>query len=264
MGAHVAGGGERALGLAADLVSEGLALEEERELRACVAPRDLEDFELAVASLHVACLGPLEAPPADLVRRIEADARLRLGLARSAPAGSAPTVALRRAPRPRRAAAAWAGWLVAAGLCAWLALGDLARAPRARSLSARRAELVASASDLVRGAWTRTADPLGGTASGEVVWSSARQEGYMLFRGLPANDPTRSQYQLWIFDTARPDWEARPVDGGVFDIAPGAEALVAITAKLAVRTPALFAVTLEPPGGVVVSEREHLLLTARP
>jgi len=81
MGTHFAGWDERALGLAADHVSEGLEIEQERELRASVAPRDLEDFELAVASLHLACLGPLEAPPADLVRRIEADARLRLGLA---------------------------------------------------------------------------------------------------------------------------------------------------------------------------------------
>jgi anti-sigma-K factor RskA len=253
METHFAGWDERALELAVGLVSEGLAAEQERELRRRVTPRDLEDFEHAVASLHVAMLDTLEAPPADLVRRIEAAARLRLGLAGTAPLE-------RTRARPSRSAAAWAGWLVAAGLLLWLAIqGGGERTP-----AARRDRLVASAPDLVRKDWTRTADPLAGTASGELVWSTARQEGYMLFRGLPANDPRQNQYQLWIFDTSRPDWEARPVDGGVFDVAAGTAVVVPVTAKLEVRAPALFAVTLEPPGGVVVSAREHLLLTAEP
>ena len=36
-----------------------------------------------------------------------------------------------------------------------------------------------------------------------------------------------------------------------------------ITAKLAVHTPTLFAVTLEKPGGVVVSSRKRLVLAAK-
>ena len=84
----------------------------------------------------------------------------------------------------------------------------------------------------------------------------------MTFRGLPANDPTRTQYQLWIFDQNQD--ERHPVDGGVFDIAPGSsEAVVPITAKLAVHTPTLFAVTIEKPGGVVVSSRQRLVLAAK-
>jgi anti-sigma-K factor RskA len=95
-----------------------------------------------------------------------------------------------------------------------------------------------------------------------VVWSSSQQEGYMRFENLAPNDPAKNQYQLWIFDPTRADWEAKPVDGGVFDVAPDGTSVVPIDPKLDVRETALFAVTLEVPGGVVVSEREHLVLTA--
>lgn len=86
----------------------------------------------------------------------------------------------------------------------------------------------------------------------------------MIFRDLPHNDPRVNQYQLWIFDATRAEWEAKPVDGGVFDVVEGREVVVPIDAKLDVREPKLFAVTLEAPGGVVVSKREHLLATASP
>jgi hypothetical protein len=78
MEAHFAGWDEHVLALAVERATEGLEPRQERELRAHADARDLEDFELAVASLHIASLGALERPPADLVRRIEAEARRRL------------------------------------------------------------------------------------------------------------------------------------------------------------------------------------------
>ena len=84
----------------------------------------------------------------------------------------------------------------------------------------------------------------------------------MSFEDLAANDPAQNQYQLWIFDPTRADWEQKPVDGGVFDVAPDGTSIVRIDPKLPVRETALFAVTLEVPGGVVVSKRERLVLTA--
>ncbi|MBA3441043.1 MAG: hypothetical protein H0T92_14355 [Pyrinomonadaceae bacterium] len=58
--------------------------------------------------------------------------------------------------------------------------------------------------------------------------------------------------------------ERYPVDGGIFDVKGTAgEIIVPIEAKIAVREPTLFALTVERPGGVVVSSRERLLLTAR-
>ena len=111
--------------------------------------------------------------------------------------------------------------------------------------------------------WATTEDPTAQGAAGDVIWSADQQEGYMRFRGLAANDPTKFQYQLWIFDSARnTDY---PVDGGVFDIPVGAdEVIVPITARLPVSDAVLFAITVEAPGGVVVSSRERIALTAQP
>ncbi len=55
-----------------------------------------------------------------------------------------------------------------------------------------------------------------------------------------------------------------PIDGGVFDIPAGAtEVVIPINARLAVNDPAMFAVTIERPGGVVVSAREHIVALAK-
>jgi anti-sigma-K factor RskA len=84
----------------------------------------------------------------------------------------------------------------------------------------------------------------------------------MRFRGLPANNPRELQYQLWIFDATRGD--QYPVDGGVFDIPAnsGGEVIVPIVARIPIRDPALFAVTIEKPGGSVVSSRERIVVVA--
>lgn len=113
-----------------------------------------------------------------------------------------------------------------------------------------------------RAEWTPTKDPLGKAATGEVVWNKELQKGTMRFSGLAKNDPTRAQYQLWIFDKTRD--EKYPVDGGVFDVdSETGDVIVPIRATLAVNAPVLFAVTLERPGGVVVSKREHIVVTAK-
>jgi anti-sigma-K factor RskA len=109
--------------------------------------------------------------------------------------------------------------------------------------------------------WSATTDDAAVGASGDVVWSARDQAGVMRIRGLQPNDPTQSQYQLWIFDAARD--ERFPVDGGVFDVPAGdGEVLVPIDASLPVRQAMLFAVTVERPGGVVVSDRERIVLVA--
>lgn len=124
-----------------------------------------------------------------------------------------------------------------------------------------RAALLARA-DTAHLPWKATKDEAARNASGEVVWNDALQRGFMRFRGLSANDPEKNQYQLWIFDAERD--QAYPVDGGVFDVGPDGEVVVPITAKLRVAKPKLFAITVEKPGGVVVSKRERIVLTAAP
>lgn len=113
-----------------------------------------------------------------------------------------------------------------------------------------RANLLQTADDLVTVEWA-TKTPEFANVRGDVVWSDTRQTGYMRFTGMPVNDPTRQQYQLWIVD---PDRDAKPVDGGVFDVNEDGEVIIPINAKLPVDDPELFAITVEKPGGVVVSE----------
>jgi anti-sigma-K factor RskA len=229
--------------------TEGLGRSERARMLERVGSEEFEELELLLASVHVAGLEQLEAPPARLLEKLREQA---------------PQPVPRRAPK-RVSAAAWSaalGWSIAAALVLWIAL----REPTARQEDPGqlRERLVSSAADLVRADWTATADPLAGGVDGDVVWSRSRQEGYMRLRRLPGNDPRQQQYQLWIFDKSRAEWEARPVDGGVFDVTAGDEVVVPVSAKLEVREAALFAITLEQPGGVVVSRRENLLATATP
>jgi len=74
--------------------------------------------------------------------------------------------------------------------------------------------------------------------------------------------PRAIQYQAWIFDAARD--ERYPVDGGVFDVPAGAdEVIVPIQAGIPVQRAVAFAVTVEQPGGTVVSDRAKLVAFAR-
>jgi anti-sigma-K factor RskA len=67
------------------------------------------------------------------------------------------------------------------------------------------------------------------------------------------------QYQLWIFDGGRD--QRYPVDGGVFDVPTNAtEVVIPIHAALPVLSAKAFAVTVEKPGGVVVSGRQHVVV----
>jgi len=133
--------------------------------------------------------------------------------------------------------------------------------PPAPSLAEQRNALAAQPSVVMR-EWTATQDAAAAGVTGDVVWDPRTQRGYMRFQGLAANDSRLQQYQLWIFDATRAD--KYPVDGGVFDIpANGGEVVVPIRARLPVGDAAMFAVTLEKSGGVVVSEREHILVLAK-
>lgn len=128
------------------------------------------------------------------------------------------------------------------------------------TIAEQRDQLLASASDVTTIEWTATADPTATGAKGDVVWSQKEQKGFMRFTGLAVNDIKTFQYQLWIFDKNRDD--KYPVDGGVFDVTSTGEVIVPITAKIPVSEATLFAVTVEKPGGVVVSTRERIVVTA--
>lgn len=103
----------------------------------------------------------------------------------------------------------------------------------------------------------------GSGSVGDIVWDGSAQRGTMRFVGLPVNDPSERQYQLWIFDSERD--AAFPVDGGVFDIeARDGETVISISPKIVVHKAQAFVVTVEAPGGVVVSGREQVVRQAKP
>jgi hypothetical protein len=174
---------------------------------------------------------------------------------------------------------AWFPWLVAAASIA-LAVTVIVRpdSPNAISPSQARDQLIAQAdpASLVRYDWTPTEDPaVVGEVSGELIWDDATQQGYMTISGLEVNDPSTFQYQLWIFDATAPQGvlpfegfggllSQRPIDGGVFDITQSGEVVIPIDAKLLVKQGVAFAITVEQPGGVVVSDRSRVPLLATP
>ena len=145
-----------------------------------------------------------------------------------------------------------AGWYLAAALALAFVVvrsGPETAGPQAPATNLRA---VLAEPDVIVTPWARSAAAEGyEDVTGDVVWSNEAQSGYMRLSGLVANNPDAAQYQLWIVDPERDD---KPVDGGVFDVPAGAsEVVIPIDPKLKIKTPAAFAITLEKPGGVVVS-----------
>ncbi len=151
------------------------------------------------------------------------------------------------------------GWYAAAAsivlaVFAWWPTADAQLSP-----ADERRALLDQSNGTLQVAWAPSTHAGYDRVRGDVVWSNARQAGFMRLEGLPPNDKTKQQYQLWIVDPTR---DKHPIDGGVFDVATaGGEVVIPIDAKLPVRRPAVFAITLESVGGVVVSDGP-LLVTA--
>lgn len=276
---------ERMLELLADRAMVGLSESEASELKELGGrfPELADDrsFEKAAAAYSLSTLGRTEEMPGSLRSKLEADAFEFMAEKRAAFAGAGDVE--RQAPvvsvgfeKPGFSLGRWLGWGIATVACVLLAVNvwttrfepssDLAGVPAPQptaeaepSQAEKLRLLVASAEDLVRTKWSSPAED--GTVGGEVVWSDDKQAGYMTFKGLETNDASKEQYQLWIFDETQD--EATPIDGGVFDVASDGEITVPIDAKLAVKNPKLFAVTVEKPGGVVVSKREKIVAIAK-
>ena len=259
-----AGREDRLLELLTTHAVEGLSPVEQSELDQLQARSpgvDSESVAQAAAALHLA-LAPAEDLPAALRGRLVADADRFFSHTRHSSESATPIHSL-EATAPRSFAGL--AWLAVAATLLLAVAGWLPRlvSEAETDLGTARAELLADAGDLIQVSWSATDDPAAVGASGDVVWSPAQQTGYMRFAGLEANDPAVQQYQLWIFDADRD--ERFPVDGGVFDIPDdGGEVIVPIRAKIAVSEATLFAVTVEKPGGVVVSDRERIVVTAQP
>lgn len=205
------------------------------------------EFEEVETAVHLALLSAAsDDMPEQLRQRLHRDARIFFsGLEGSKPRPSSAT-----------------RWMLPAmvGAAAALLLVFTIKGRRVPTAAEIYSEMSSFDEVALRIPWSDTGDPLSSGIEGEVLWNNEEQRGFMRFEGLAANDPRQQQYQLWIFDRTRP--EATPVDGGVFDIQGSGETLVPIRAKIRVGDPFQFAVTLEKPGGVVVSERERIVAAA--
>ena len=276
-------------------VTEGLSPAEQRALDvldSAVARDHLRDFERAAAAVALAGSANAEPLPEALAQRVARQAEEHfaaitgaaaaadkgagtsagdkvadLAAARSAAAARTPPSA---APRPAASRSGAYGWLAAAA-CLVLAVLAWNRSPPAPPLAVvvpppvevtppvpkpvvpptpeeERAALMAN-SESLKIAFGATKDPAAAGVSGDVVWDPVTQRGFIHLAGLAANDPKLRQYQLWIFD------------GGVFDVPSNAtEIVIPIHAALPVLSAKAFAVTVEKPGGVVVSGREHVVV----
>lgn len=254
---------EALLDLLVKEATEGLSAEESVQLAAMmrdVPASERGTLQRTVAALWSAGSGKSEPMPAGLRDRIVA----------SIPATHSSNVAeFSPSRRSRGALPASAGWWAAAAslllaIAGWWPriVGDHAPPPVAQQSAEAAREAMMEEQDMLHVQLTAASDqPL----TGDVVFDPVRQIGFLRFRGIPANDPRLAQYQLWIADAERKQPE--PVDGGVFDVptqaTPEGDVIVPFHAKLPVGKPAAFVVTMEQPGGVVVSKQERVLALAK-
>ncbi|MBA2621112.1 MAG: anti-sigma factor [Acidobacteria bacterium] len=110
-----------------------------------------------------------------------------------------------------------------------------------------REQLLASAPDVVQKSWTF--EEKDKKVFGDVVWSNALQKGFVRLRDMPALDPNRETYQLWIVDEAR--GKKAPVNAGIFNVGQAGEVLVPINAQLRIIKPKSFAISKEKAGSAV-------------
>jgi hypothetical protein len=251
---------ERLLELLADRATDVLSAAETAEIEKLMAQFpdvDPEQFERLAAAADLAWQGGGQSalPPAlrksiaaEVKQRMQLDAAVRVENQLSRPASPAASVSR------------WLPWLAVAASLALALAGWWPKlvGPAAPQLLADREKLLASP-DIVTAKLDATSPEV--PTGGDVVWSVADQRGYLRLRALPPNDPRKMQYQLWIFDKDQD--ERYPVDGGVFNVTGNGEVIVPIHAPIAVRGPVMFAITEEKPGGVVVSNREKIVLLGK-
>lgn len=269
---------DRLMQFLSDRAVAPLSVEEERELesllanaaatpqgaRALNAGSELERAASVTAAALTSAAKPSPMPAAARARMLRAGEAIV-----SARIESKPNNQTNSQPgKPSRSVAQWGGWAAAAVLAIAASALFFRTPPKpapAPTNVAMVAELKAKAGTLIT-PFTATGDANAPTLQGEVVWNQSEQRGFLRLKGVTNNDPTKEQYQIWIFDGGR-DADF-PVDGGVFDVAsqevdPQGELVVPIRAKLEVRQPAAFAFTVERPGGVVVTKRDRVVGLAK-
>jgi hypothetical protein len=229
------------------------------------AGADEVTYDDIVAGLVLAADDPREGDmPAESAARLKSAGRSMLA--------TAPTLRVTDAPQKSGVAPAlaWAGWLAAAAgfiLAATLWMNQSPRpvaTPPAPTIVQNLDDLIDQPDTLVV-PFTAQGPIADRAEAGDLVWNERLQRGFLRVKALDQNDPAAAQYQLWIFDKTR---EQYAVDGGVFDVvstqpvdAQG-RTIIPFAPALRIGDPAAFAVTIERPGGVVVTDQSGLVLLA--
>ncbi len=240
-----------------------------------------QSLELSAATIGMMNLDTSEPMPAHLRTKIASNAEKYFALRKTEVAVSEPQAEKEDfqktfAFEPKKSVWSWLGWAVAAAACMVLALnlyttrtdkGDIAKitptptaTPQIKlTATQEREQLLASAKDILRSNWGDLDPKKPQNMQGDVVWSNEKQKGFVRFSNLPVNDKTKETYQVWIFD----ENQKQPIDGGIFDANEAGEIIIPIDAKLKVQKPKMFAITVEKPGGVVVSPLEKVMAVAK-
>jgi anti-sigma-K factor RskA len=238
----------------ADLSAEELTLWETRAKEQGLAADEALEWIAVQLEIHAA-MKATEEIPASLV------AALKQQIPHPSPAQPttvpSPVIAAQFGSTIRT----WAGWAAAACFAVLLALQSKKTTDSVVISQNTPATLEQQAKDLTRLTMSGTPGQFK-SARGEVLWSNEQQKGFLILTDVPVNNPQQAQYQLWIVDPTR---DEIPVDGGVFDIVADAsgKAQIEIHAKLAIRDPQAFVITLEQPGGVVRSKQEKVVAIAK-
>jgi hypothetical protein len=262
----------------------GLTDAEERDLESVDpgnAAEELLTLEMTAAAISLIGSESEEPMPAHLRGLISAAAVDHVGTtAADVTSDSVEPIPSREIVYPQEKAGVgwfgWLGWAAAAAVSVALVI-NIFRAPQPETEIARqipqpttekprdpaqlRDEMLSSPHPVITADWAPGNVKDVKNIQGDVVWSDETQEGYMRFRGLPVNDRSKETYQLCIFDKTQD--KATPIDGGTFDVTAYGEVVIPIDARLKAQEPALFAVTIEKPGGVVVSKREKIIALAK-
>ncbi|VTR99824.1 anti-sigma factor [Tuwongella immobilis] len=260
-------GRERLHELLADRAVFGLSIDDERELQELLRifpDVDADEWDRLAAQVDLATCGEdLPALPPSLVDRVQARIPAQVSVSRK---GN---------HRSRLQTRELLAWLIAAAcflvaVYSWtapkseppipvpgndrspIAVRDSGESPAPSvsvpSLAQQMDELLASSDGILHVRLSESVSANDLTVSGEIVWSRTEQRGFLRLKGLPTNDPTKSQYQLWIVEDSM--LRSETVNAGVFDVEQqNRELIVPIRADHLVQQPNTFVISIEPPGG---------------
>jgi anti-sigma-K factor RskA len=243
---------DRLCELLADRALGAVTADEELELEALLAAGQRVDglpFEMTAAVLELSMLRATDMTPmpSTVLVRIEAS-------------GAAWAAVTSQVVRPRRtsgriwrATVVGTPWMAAA---ACLVLAGLAwrRASGADPIAVTEKDPNKTVVQVA--AWD--GGP-GKSVHGRLCWSEDQQCGYLKLQGLPPND-CEHQYQLWIIDQRG---TGERISGGTFNCTGSGECTVPFRPALHVQDAQEFAITMEKPGGTMMSDMSRKVAIGR-